>query len=335
VLRDEVLAALAVEPGRCYLDATFGAGGYTEAILAAPDTRVLALDRDPSAVAAGAALLARADGRLRLVQARFGKLVEVASTCDFRPAGIVFDVGVSSMQLDEAARGFSFRHDGPLDMRMEQAGRSAADVVNSADEQTLADIFFYYGEERLARRFARRIVAERAVRPFSTTQQLASLIARLSPHRPNDIHPATRVFQALRIAVNDELGELLHGLRAAEQLLVAGGRLAVVTFHSLEDRLVKLFLAQRSARGGSSSRRLPGEPAVPPATFRCDAARFGKQPITAGDPEVSQNPRARSAKLRVGERTASAAQPVDPALAALAQLPPRKHRKPNKPKARS
>jgi len=333
VLRDEVLAALAVQPGRSYLDATFGAGGYTQAILATPDTRVLALDRDPSAVAAGAPLVARAGGRLQLVQARFGTLVEVARSCGFvAVSGIVFDIGVSSMQLDEAARGFSFRQDGPLDMRMQQVGGSAADLVNSADEQTLADIFYYFGEERFARRFARHIVAERAIRPFTTTHQLSSLIARLAPHRPNDIHPATRVFQALRIAVNDELGELLHGLVGAEELLPAGGRLAVVTFHSLEDRLVKLFLAQRSGRGSSSSRRLPGEPALRPPSFRCDAARFGKQPIIASDREVAQNPRARSAKLRVGERTNAPAHAVEPALAVLAALPPQ--RKSNMPNAR-
>jgi 16S rRNA (cytosine1402-N4)-methyltransferase len=330
VLRDEVLAALAVQPGHRYLDATFGAGGYTQAILAVPDTGVLAIDRDPSAIAAGARLVARARGRLTLVQGRFGGLVERAHGCGLSAfSGIVFDIGVSSMQLDEAARGFSFRHDGPLDMRMEQGGRSAADLINGADEQTLADIFFYYGEERLGRRFARQIVAERDIQPFTTTHQLAALIARLAPHRPHNIHPATRVFQALRIAVNDELGELLRGLADAEQLLAAGGRLVVVTFHSLEDRLVKLFLAQRSGRGGSSSRLLPGEPAPPASTFRCDTALFGKQPIIAGDREVAENPRARSAKLRVGERTAAAAQAVEPALQALTLLPhQRKHSAP-------
>ncbi len=331
VLRDEVLAALAVQPGQSYLDATFGAGGYTQAILARPDTRVLAIDRDPSAVTAGAGLVARTAGRLKLVQGRFGALVELAHSCGlFAVSGIVFDIGVSSMQLDEAARGFSFRHDGPLDMRMEQIGRSAADLVNGADEQTLADIFFYYGEERLARRFARHIVAEREIRPFTTTHQLASLIARLAPHRLTDIHPATRVFQALRITVNDELGELLRGLVGAEQLLPAGGRLVVVTFHSLEDRLVKLFLAQRSGRGSASSRLLPGEPAARPSTFRCDTALFGKQPIIASDREVAENPRARSAKLRVGERTAAPPQSVDPALRALTELPhPRKQNRSN------
>jgi 16S rRNA (cytosine1402-N4)-methyltransferase len=324
VLRDEVLAALAVQPGKLYLDATFGAGGYAEAILSIADTRLLALDRDPQAVAAGADGVARSRGRLTLLQARFGALAELAAARRLEPFdGIVFDIGVSSMQLDQASRGFSFRQDGPLDMRMEQGGRSAADIVNDADEETLADIFYYYGEDRLARRFARRIVAERAGRPFVSTLQLSELIARTAPHRDHDIHPATRVFQALRIAVNDELGELLRGLAGAERLLRGGGRLAVVTFHSLEDRLVKLFLAQRSGRGMSTSRLLPGELAVAASTFRCDAALFGKQPIVPGADEIRANPRARSAKLRAGQRTDAPPQDIDPKLAALAQLPRR------------
>jgi 16S rRNA (cytosine1402-N4)-methyltransferase len=332
VLREEVVTALAVKPGRSYLDATFGAGGYARAILAEADTHLLALDRDPQAVQAGGALVAEAGGRLNLVQARFGQLAEVAQRLNLAPFdGVVFDIGVSSMQLDEASRGFSFRQDGPLDMRMEQEGRSAADVVNGADEETLADIFFYFGEERQARRLARRIVAERGQHPFTSTVQLADSIARTMPPGKGDIHPATRVFQALRIAVNDELGELLRGLAGAEQVLRYGGRLAVVSFHSLEDRLVKRFLKERSGRGTAASRLLPGEVAALQPTF--EVAVFGKQPIVPKPSEIAANPRARSAKLRAGQRTDALARALEPALLALAELP-RHRRAPRQAKRR-
>lgn len=324
VLRVEVLEALAPEAGGLYLDATFGAGGYSAAILATPDTKVLALDRDPRAVAAAFDLVDAAGGRLTLVEARFSELESVARAQGITSFdGIVFDIGVSSMQIDEAERGFSFRQEGPLDMRMSGQGQSAADLVNEADEAVLADIFYYFGEERAARRIARAIIAARAEAPITTTAQLATLIARVLPARPGAIHPATRSFQALRIAVNDELGELVGGLCAAERLLKPGGRLAVVTFHSLEDRIVKQFLAARSGRGEAKSRPLPGEPLKAAPSF----ALTGKQPIEATPAEIADNPRARSAKLRFAIRTEAPAQSLDPALVSLARLPQKQKRR--------
>jgi 16S rRNA (cytosine1402-N4)-methyltransferase len=318
VLRDEAVAALDPEPGGRYLDATFGAGGYSRALLAHPETRVLALDRDPTAIEAGAALLAEFQGRLRLVEARFSDLEAAARREDFLPLdGAVFDIGVSSMQFDRAERGFSFRNDGPLDMRMGAAGATAADIVNQVEEETLADILYHYGEERASRRLARAIAHDRQTIPFTTTRQLAGLIERVAPARPTDIHPATKSFQALRIAVNDELGELVAALHAAERGLKPGGRLAVVTFHSLEDRLVKNFFAARSGRGESGSRRLPGEPVPPAPTFVIEA----RQPVTPTPAETAANPRARSAKLRFATRTPAPARPVEDALARLARLP--------------
>ena len=318
VLLAEVLTALAPREGGLYLDATFGAGGYTRALLAFPRVRVLALDRDPGAIAAGAALVAASGGRLVLEEGRFSTLGEIATRRGLAAFdGITFDVGVSSMQLDEAARGFSFRLDGPLDMRMGRTGPSAADIVNAASEERLADIIYHSGEERLARRIARAIVADRTAKPFVTTSQLAGLIARIVPHKPTEIHPATRTFQALRIAVNDELTELVEGLASAEKSLAAGGRLAVVSFHSLEDRIVKQFLAARSGRGRAPSRLLPGEPAAPEPTF----AVAGRQPIVAGPAELARNPRSRSAKLRWAERTAAPARGLDRDLVRLASLP--------------
>ena len=320
VLLDEVLDALAPHEGGAYLDGTFGAGGYARALLATPQVRVLGLDRDPDAIAGAAPLISESAGRLRVDQARFGDLVDAARRTGFAPLdGVTLDIGVSSMQLDEAARGFSFRQDGPLDMRMEQAGRSAADIVNEASEEELADIFYYYGEERMARRIARAIVADRVAKPFLTTRPLAELIGRLVPHKPTEIHPATRSFQGLRIAVNDELGELVRALAGAEEVLKEGGRLAVVTFHSLEDRIVKQFFSARSGRGQARSRLLPGEPVPPPATFDL----VGKQPVIAGSAELARNPRARSAKLRTGQRTDAPARGLDADLAAMAALPAR------------
>jgi 16S rRNA (cytosine1402-N4)-methyltransferase len=294
VLLDETLDALNVRPDGLYLDGTFGAGGYTRALLER-GARVVALDRDPSAIARGAGLLAEFPDRLRLVETRFGALDKVAGDLD----GVALDIGVSSMQLDEAERGFSLRFDAPLDMRMEGRGPTAADLLASASVEELADIFFHSGEERASRRLARAIVNDRATTPFVSTLQLAGLVARVAPAPPQErTHPATKVFQALRIAVNDELGELERGLAAAERALKPGGRLAVVTFHSLEDRIVKQFFALRGAKGRAVSRLLPGEPVPAPASFRL----FPGQPVTPSEVELNANPRARSAKLRFAER---------------------------------
>jgi 16S rRNA (cytosine1402-N4)-methyltransferase len=318
VLRDEVMTALAPCEGGLYLDATFGAGGYARALLAVPRLRVLALDRDPIAIAGGAGLVSEALGRLCLVQEKFGRLDLAArerGLSDFD--GVVLDIGMSSMQIDDAGRGFSFRGDGPLDMRMDRTGTSAADLVNTAGETTLANIFYYFGEERASRRIARAIVMDRAKAPFTSTVALASLIARVAPGKAGEMHPATRVFQALRIAVNDELGELVHALAAAEALLKQGGRLAVVTFHSLEDRIVKQFFTERSGRGKTLSRRLPHEIEPPEPTF----SQSGKQPVTPSPGEIDANPRARSAKLRHGVRTKAMPRGPGDRLLALAKLP--------------
>ncbi|HYC24545.1 MAG TPA: 16S rRNA (cytosine(1402)-N(4))-methyltransferase RsmH [Roseiarcus sp.] len=319
VLLDEAVAALGVHEGGVYLDATFGAGGYARAILA-KGGRVLAMDRDPAAVAAGAALVKEAKGRLTLVRGRFSALEETANANRLgRLEGVVLDVGLSSMQIDEAQRGFSFRWDAPLDMRMESAGRSAADILAEEDEASIANILYYFGEERAARRIARAIVGERKSAPLLSTHQLASLIERVAPARPGEaIHPATRSFQALRIAVNDELGELARGLAAAERRLASGGRLVVVTFHSLEDRIVKQFFARRSGRGEAAGRRLPGEKPAAPPTF---VVPLGL-PVKPGDDERLANPRARSAKLRWGARTEAAARDLEPELIALTRPEP-------------
>ena len=324
VLLSEVVSALAPLPGATIVDGTFGAGGYARALLDR-GAEVVALDRDPSAVRAGAALIAASAGRLRLIEARFGDLERVARDLKLNPVdGVVFDIGVSSMQLDEAERGFSFRFDAPLDMRMESRGRSAADLLRDEDEATIADILFHFGEERAARRIARAIVADRKATPFVRTLQLAELVARVAPERPGELtHPATRTFQALRIAVNDELGELLRGLVAAERLLKVGGRLAVVTFHSLEDRIVKQFLSLRSGRGRAASRRLPGEPAEPGPTFEVPRG----QPIEAGEAERAENPRSRPAKLRYATRLEAPSRAAEETLVALTRLPARRGRR--------
>jgi len=318
VMLAESLHALGVRAGGVYLDGTFGAGGYSRALLAA-GAEVIGVDRDPRAISDGAALVAESAGRLKLVQGRFGDLDSIARGLGFeRLDGVVLDIGVSSMQLDEAERGFSLRFDAPLDMRMEGAGRTAADILLEEDEAALADIFFHYGEERAARRIARAIVADRASEPYVSTLQLARMIARVAPARPGELtHPATKTFQALRIAVNDELGELLRGLAAAERILVPGGRLVVVTFHSLEDRIVKQFFARRSAHGRAVSRRLPGEPPVRAPSFSVAS----KQPVVPSEAEISANSRARSAKLRFGERTKAAPFEIDAELAGLTRLP--------------
>jgi len=312
VLRSEALGALTLKPGGVYVDGTFGAGGYSSEILSAfPDITVHAFDRDPDAIRGGRALAARSGGRLRLIEAPFSEMADH----DLPPVdGVVLDIGVSSMQFDEALRGFSFRNDGPLDMRMAQAGPSAADLVNGETEERLADIIRYFGEERFARPLARGIVAAREAAPIRTTRQLADIVARIVWPKPGEIHPATRTFQALRIAVNDELAELAQALHAAERILRPGGVLAVVAFHSLEDRIVKQFMAARSGRGGGS-RHQPFEPAA--ATFSI----AGRWPCIPGDDEIAYNPRARSAKLRAASRTGEAARGVDPAIMALASLP--------------
>jgi 16S rRNA (cytosine1402-N4)-methyltransferase len=299
VMAAEALAALAMVPGGLYLDGTFGAGGYTRLILDAGG-RALALDRDPTAIGAGRALEQASAGRLILAETRFSRMEAAARAAGLGPFdGIVLDIGVSSMQFDQPERGFSFRFDGPLDMRMERAGRSAADLVNELEAEPLANILYLYGEERASRRIARAIVVERAKAPILTTGRLAEIIARAAPAKKTEIHPATRSFQALRIAVNEELDELTQALKAAERLLRPGGRLAVVTFHSLEDRIVKQFFAERSGRGRAVSRLLPGEIPSPPPTFTAPPG----QPIAPGPAESHRNPRARSAKLRWAERT--------------------------------
>jgi 16S rRNA (cytosine1402-N4)-methyltransferase len=307
VLLAEVMAALDPGRGGSFLDGTFGAGGYTRALLEGGATRVVAIDRDPDAIARGRDLAERYAPRLTLVEARFGALDAVAEQEGALPlAGVTLDIGVSSMQLDEAQRGFSFLRDGPLDMRMEQRGPSAADLVNGASEAELADILFHYGEERAARRIARAIVAARAEAPIETTGRLAAIIASvMPPQRPGQPNPATRSFQALRIAVNDELGELVRALEAAERALGEGGVLAVVTFHSLEDRIVKRFLQLRGGRAPRGSRHAPEAPETLP--------RFELTTRRAAEPtaeEVARNPRARSAKLRAARRTAAPAGPV-------------------------
>jgi 16S rRNA (cytosine1402-N4)-methyltransferase len=323
VLLHEAMDALDPREGGVYVDGTFGGGGYTRALLDR-GARVIALDRDPSAIRAGETLKASSGGQLELVEARFGELDEVAKRIGVDVMdGVVLDIGVSSMQFDEAARGFSLRFDAPLDMRMGGSGRSAADILRDEDEATIADILFHFGEERAARRIARAIVADRETKPFTSTLELAGMIARVAPARRGELtHPATRAFQALRIAVNDELGELARGLFAAELLLKAGGRLVVVTFHSLEDRIVKQFFAARSGRGRAASRRLPGEPVEAEPTF--DVPRG--QPIEASEAETHANPRSRSAKLRFGIRTSAPPRGRDEAIEVLARLPARRGR---------
>jgi 16S rRNA (cytosine1402-N4)-methyltransferase len=319
VLVRPVLEHLNIRAGGVYVDGTFGAGGYTRAILAAADCKVLALDRDQGAVAQAAGLVDEAGGRLTVAESRFSALDEAAAAAGIESAdGVVLDIGVSSMQLDSPERGFSFRLDGPLDMRMEASGPSAADVIAVAAERTLADIIFQLGEERHSRAVARAIVRARAEAPIRTTAALATIVGRVVHSRPGDIHPATRTFQALRLFVNDELGELARGLMAAERILAPGGRLVVVSFHSLEDRIVKNFIAAR-AGSRAGSRHLP-EVAPRPASFTI----LTRRPTGPDDDEVARNPRARSAKLRAAERTAAPAdtadRPVLPRLPSLADV---------------
>jgi 16S rRNA (cytosine1402-N4)-methyltransferase len=296
VLARPAIDWLAVRPGGLYVDATFGGGGYTRAILQIANARVIGIDRDPVAIVRGAAVVEQAQGRLELLPDRFSNLEAIVGGAK-RVDGIVFDLGVSSMQLDEAARGFSFRLDGPLDMRMAGTGPTAADVVARADERELATIIGELGEERRARAVARAIVRARSKRAIESTGALAEIVSAVVPPRERAIHPATRTFQALRIFVNGELSELALGLAAAERVLKGGGRLVVVAFHSLEDRIVKNFLSKHS-RAPAGSRHRP-EVAPPPPTFRV----LTRRPQTPDQAELAANPRARSAKLRAAERT--------------------------------
>jgi 16S rRNA (cytosine1402-N4)-methyltransferase len=301
VLVEAVLAALAPRDDAVYVDATFGAGGYSEAILGAARCRVFGIDRDPDAVARGRALADKHGGRLTLIAGPFGDLERLLGPFAPGPiAGIAFDLGVSSMQLDEAGRGFSFRQDGPLDMRMSRSGESAAELIARLSERELGQLIRALGEERFAGRVARAIVAAQRRNPLTTTGELAEIVRAAIPRREPGLDSATRTFQALRIAVNDELGELDRGLLAAERLLMPGGRLAVVSFHSLEDARVKAFLRRRS-EAERGSRHLPPRAAGPAPSF----GLLSRRPVRPGAAEIARNPRARSARLRAAERTAA------------------------------
>ena len=300
VLLEEVVSALEPRDGGVYVDGTFGRGGYSRALLAAARCTVWGIDRDPEAVAAGEAAGEASAGRLTVVEGTFGSLDALLAGRGVAGVdGVAFDLGVSSPQLDDPARGFSFRADGPLDMRMGNHGPSAADLVNGLDEKELADIVWRLGEERHSRRVARAVAEARRMAPITRTLELADIVRRVVPRSRDGIDPATRTFQALRLAVNDELGEIDRGLRAAERMLKPGGRLAVVSFHSLEDRRVKDFLRTRTGRSAAPSRHAPSAPAGPAPSFRA----VTHKPVTPGAAEAAANPRARSARLRVAERT--------------------------------
>jgi 16S rRNA (cytosine1402-N4)-methyltransferase len=300
VLLTEVLAALQPRDAGLYVDGTFGAGGYSRALLAAARCRVIAIDRDPAAVAEGGALMREHPGRFTVIEGRFGEMDALLAPLGISAVdGIALDLGVSSPQLDQPERGFSFRADGPLDMRMAREGTTAADLVNTLSESALANLIYIYGEERFARRVARAIVAARREAPLTRTAELARVVRAAVP-ASGGIDPATRTFQALRMEVNDELGELERALLAAERLLAPGGRLAIVSFHSLEDRKVKDFLRERSEAAPKASRHRPALPAAAPS-FKL----LTRKPVTPGSAELERNPRARSARLRAAERTAA------------------------------
>jgi 16S rRNA (cytosine1402-N4)-methyltransferase len=293
VLLAEVMTALKPRDGAVYIDGTFGGGGYTRALLTSAECEVIAIDRDPDAIARGAILKKEFGSRLTIIEGNFSELDRLAG---IMADGVALDIGVSSFQFDEAMRGFSFSSDGPLDMRMSASGMSAADAINTLSEQELADIFWRYGEEKKSRSIARAIIA---ARPVSTTRALAEIVEKAQGPAAKRfaIHPATRTFQALRIYVNDELNELERGLEAAERILKPSGVLAVVSFHSLEDRIVKRFLAERAGRNPNASRhQLQTEDPRSP-TFRL------LETAVPGDEEIRMNPRARSARLRAAERT--------------------------------
>lgn len=310
VLRAEAIEALEPERGGAFIDGTFGAGGYSAALMADGASFVLGIDRDPDAIAESAGAVAASRGQLRVVQGRFSDLEALAAANDATPAdGVAFDFGVSSMQLDRADRGFSFRHDGPLDMRMEQDGMSAADFVNEAEPRELARVIRSLGEEQRVRRIVDAIVAERTEAPIDRTARLADIVERaLGGRRGERTHPATKTFQAIRMHVNDELGEITRGLAAAERVLKPGGRLAVVSFHSLEDRAVKRFLNTRAGRNPGPSRHDPASAvdAVAP-TFRL----LHRRAVKPNADEVARNPRARSARLRAAERLEGAPYQVE------------------------
>ena len=308
VMLNEMLEAMQPADGEIYVDGTFGAGGYSNALLEAARCTVYAIDRDPSVASFAQTLTQKFPGRFFWLLGSFGDMCELLAAQGVTSvSGVVLDIGVSSMQINSAERGFSFKNDGPLDMRMSTSGQSAADIINDASEEELADILYYYGEERKSRQIARAIVAARLDKPITRTQELAEIVRRVV--RGGDIDPATRSFQALRIKVNDELGELERALSATESLIAPGGRLVVVTFHSLEDRIVKQFLQSRSGETRGGSRHLPpsGE------TLRAAAGRLPlfllrqKKPVLPGTAEIQTNPRARSAKLRAAVRTEAAA----------------------------
>jgi 16S rRNA (cytosine1402-N4)-methyltransferase len=306
VMLHEAIEALAPHAHGIYIDATFGRGGHTRALLATKAANIFSIDRDPEAIKSGQSLVKEFAPRLKLLQGPFGAMDLLLAGEQVREVdGILFDLGVSSPQFDDATRGFSFQADGPLDMRMSQSGPSAADIVNETEENALADIIYQYGEERLSRRVARRIVEARAEERITRTRQLADIVRQAVPRSNDGIDPATRTFQALRIHVNDELGELKRGLAAAEILLKPQGRIAVISFHSLEDRVVKEFLRRRSGGSGHGvSRHLPAnDHTVQEASFH----PIGRQPLGASPEEINLNPRARSAKLRAAERTGAPA----------------------------
>ncbi|HUB13313.1 MAG TPA: 16S rRNA (cytosine(1402)-N(4))-methyltransferase RsmH [Acetobacteraceae bacterium] len=300
VLLSEMLSALDPRDDGIYLDATFGGGGYAQAILQRAACTVWAIDRDPDAIARGATLAARFPARLHLIEGRFGDMLSLLPSAGVdRLDGVVLDLGVSSFQLDQPGRGFSFRADGPLDMRMGKHGTTAADLVNTLAERDLADLLFRLGEERASRRIARAIVAARAAAPIDTTTRLAAIIRGVLPPDRSGIDPATRSFQALRIRVNDELGEIEHALAATAQLLAPGGRLVVVAFHSLEDRIVKRFMTEAAGRAPAPSRHDPrGLLLQSRPRFRLLTPRA----VRPGAAETAANPRARSARLRALER---------------------------------
>jgi 16S rRNA (cytosine1402-N4)-methyltransferase len=310
VMLSEALEALAPEDGDVIVDGTFGAGGYAGAILQAANCTLIAIDRDPEAFRLGGALAAKYPGRMLATLGRYSEMETIAASEGFPSVdGVALDLGVSSMQLDEAERGFSFAKDGPLDMRMGREGPTAADLVNTLDERELAEIIARLGEEKRARAIARAIVKQRNDQPIARTGELAEIVARvLGRKRDETKHPATRTFQALRLYLNAELEELAKGLSAAERLLKAGGRLVVVTFHSLEDRIAKRFFASRSAPPPRGSRHLPDAEDVPAApSFQL----LNRRPLEPSRDEIRLNPRARSARLRAGKRTEAPAHALD------------------------
>ena len=320
VMLDEVLAALQPKDGDIVVDGTFGAGGYTKAILDAAECKVIAIDRDAEAFRIGGRLAGGYPGRLIAVLGRYSEMEALAASEGFAQVdGVALDLGVSSMQLDEAERGFSFVQDGPLDMRMGADGPTAADLVNTLSESELADIIYVFGEERRSRAIAKAIVAARKEAPILRTGALADIVVGvLGRKRDETKHPATRTFQGFRLYLNAELEELAKGLCAAERLLKAGGRLVVVTFHSLEDRIAKRFFASRSAAGPKGSRHLPE---TPEDEFSPSFQLLNRRPLEPSNDEIRRNPRARSARLRAGERTGASAHPLDLAALAVPRMP--------------